>query len=333
MNEVGDILSWLIIALPVFITIIAIWRFIRDGSPVMRYVTDQSPVRFGLWAMLGAFVVWLTMYRLGAGTWEGYWGSLYVEFGGAIFDIVIFGVLLAGVTTWHERNREIKRLQEIIDDFKKWDSEEGRLRMAGAIRRLNQLGKHDIDLRGVLMSGFAFKQHEINNISKTVFWDGEWGTGSRNCSARLINVSFDDVNCTDVIFSPDSLFGGLLRNPESPMTLNDCSFVRANLTNVSFRGASLKWIIAGREMYDEWEDDDGLPRSMQIHYPPFDQADLNGASFADAILVNVDFRNALNIDLCDFTNATGLDKCFFDDGVKEQILAQYGLEASLIAKK
>ena len=51
----------------------------------------------------------------------------------------------------------------------------------------------------------------------------------------------------------------------------------------------------------------------QTYLPPFDGADLRGASFEDVYFQNADFRGALNIQDCSFSGAQGLTKCVFDD--------------------
>ncbi len=42
-------------------------------------------------------------------------------------DVLVFGVLIGVVIVRRDRRREIRSHVELIEDFKKWDSEEARL--------------------------------------------------------------------------------------------------------------------------------------------------------------------------------------------------------------
>ena len=115
-------------------------------------------------------------------------------------DIVVFGILLAFLTSMTERRREITRQMELIDDFKKWDSDEARHRIAGAIRRLNKLNRTAIDFSGIEISNFRFRWLEIRSIAGSTFYDGSWGTWSGKDQVTLTEVDFANVDCRDVIF-------------------------------------------------------------------------------------------------------------------------------------
>ena len=91
--------------------------------------------------------------------------GIYIEATGALMDIVVFGFVLALLALWTNRRRErslsITRQKELVDDFKKWDADEARHRIAGALRRLNHLGSTKIDFSGLELSDFSFGWHEI----------------------------------------------------------------------------------------------------------------------------------------------------------------------------
>ena len=82
-----------------------------------------------------------------------------------MFDIILFGVIIAFFMFLRDRRKAIERYQEEIDDFKKWDSEEARYRIAGAIRRLNRLGKTDIDFGGIKLRDFSLSHFLKSSIS------------------------------------------------------------------------------------------------------------------------------------------------------------------------
>ncbi len=251
--------------------------------------------------------------------------GLYIEATGAVMDIVVFGFILAGLTLWTTRSRErgleIARQKELIDDFRKWNVDEARFRIAGALRRLNRLHCTEIDFTGLELSEFSFGWHEIESIEGSTFYDGSWGTVSRKNKVSLERVDFAKVDCRNVVFSkfnPFSGFGMRIRFA----TFKDCDFREAQLQGATFRGAHLEWSDEPPEEMGTLEDLGGRDMAFrQTYWPPFDGADLKGASFNEVLFRNADLRGALNVQDCSFAGAEGLDECLFDDeDVKRWVL-------------
>lgn len=254
---------------------------------------------------------------------DGYWSGVFVEATGFFLDLVFFGIVLALIVHWRDKKLEGRRYQEEIQDFKHWDTEEGRLRIAGAIRRLGRLGKTDIDFRGIKLSDFSFKGNDIQSIRGSTFYDGEWGTLTSREEVSLKGIDFGFMDCSKVTFSRFNPFHGL-PSLSPPVKIVDCSFCEANLRDAVFRGAVLEWAEPPAEtIYEEVENSDGTTGLMQVLYPPFDGADLAGASFKEVHFQNADFRRAENLLEADFSGATGLKTCVFDnDEEKDQALAK-----------
>lgn len=253
-----------------------------------------------------------------------YSSGVLVEATGALFDVFIFGIILAYFARRLIKRQEIERQQEIINDFKKWKSQEGNLRIAGAIRRLIKLGKTDIDLRGIELKQFSFKHNDIKELSGSIFHDGSWGDSSSISTTVLEKVSFDDINLTEVQFCPHSPFGGLggLMKPQLTKLL-DCSFIKSTIAGASFSGAYLEWSAENPvELYVQVDEEvDGQPIYARGRYATFEDVDFEGVSFKYATFKNADFRNVYNLDKADFTGALGLDTCFFDDDeIKDKVL-------------
>lgn len=262
-----------------------------------------------------------TLYLAVPGLQDGFFNGVFVEFSGMLFDVVVFGILIALFVRATERRRGVQRQQEIIDDYKKWNSEEGRFRIAGAIRRLNRFGKTDIDFGGIEISDLSFRLHDIQSIRGSTFYDGTWGERGSRDNVTLERVDFSNVDCREVTFSRFNPLAGIAPNVVFA-SLVDCKFLEANLANTVFKGAHLEWTQAPPDELGIWHDDlDELPAFEQTHYPPFWRADLQGASFVDATFKNADFREAIGILECDFAGAKGLDTAIFDDDeVKKSVL-------------
>lgn len=112
----------------------AVQRWMRA---VQRWVADQvfkDAIAFSLIVLAVSVLVVGLMYRSYALWTDEFWKGVFIEFTGMIFDIAVFGVVIALYLRFRDRHQEVRRQQEIIDDFKKWGSDEARYRIAGAIR-------------------------------------------------------------------------------------------------------------------------------------------------------------------------------------------------------
>jgi hypothetical protein len=65
---------------------------------------------------------------------------------GSLFDIIILGFFVSLITTIQEKQKNIKRWKEEIDDYRGWDDKEATYRIVGNIKRLNNNNTFDLDL-------------------------------------------------------------------------------------------------------------------------------------------------------------------------------------------
>lgn len=249
--------------------------------------------------------------------------NLWVEFGGLTFDILFILVIFSLFENGRQNRESIERQKEIIGDYKFWDSEEARFRIAGALRRLNKRGIHAIDFSGAKLSDFTFSKNGIESIRGSNFFDGVWGDFFKDSRVKLQRVDFSFLDCRNVMFSPFDPLSGLVGGGLRHTHLTDCTFIQSKLQGASFKGAALKWTKAPPDdLYEYFEEEDGQYNgSSQIHYGPFDEADLSGASFVSVVFENADFRNAEGILKADFAGAKGLEQALFDtEQIKNEVL-------------
>ena len=288
-----------------------VWRYVGVAWQRMGEWADASVWFAALLGAVGA-TGWLVASRASGALGET-WQGVFIEAAGAVMDLVVFGVVIGVVVVRRDRWREVRSHQEQIDDYKKWDSEEARHRIAGAVRRLNRLGRTAIDFVGMETSRFSFRAHDIDSIAGSAFYAGAWGTAGSREKAVLREVDFSFVDCRDVVFSAYHPLGGLGMDLPRHAQFRDCQFVGADLRGATFKGALLEWTEKPplETGYGE-ETPEGVPAWIQEYYPPFYGADLSGTSFEDAAFRNADFRHAENLDKCKFAGATGLEYCKFD---------------------
>ena len=277
------------------------------------------PVKFGFYLSAGILVLTVTIAAIWSWRFPAALRDYYVEFVGLIFDVIFILVLLSLFEHRRRRAQDRKRQGEVIEDYKRWDSEEARVRLAGAIRRLNRLGISKLDLTGASLTDFEFSQQGIPDISGTTFYDGTWGDPLKQTEVRLTRVNFNWIRCRDVQFSAFDPLGGMFNRPSTFAKYADCTFMCADLTGASFNGAHLQWTDPppGSLYDDEGFDDNGAPISIKVRYGAFDEADLTGTSFENVHFDNADFRGALNIADANFSGAKGLATCVFDAAALE----------------
>lgn len=299
------------------------------NKPVCRCVCDKvyaewekGNLKSAVYLLLFCILVWSVWWALGW-AFSGFGSDYRVEFMGLVFDIIFILIVYSAFQRKALELETIKRHHETIEDYKKWDSEESRFRIAGALRRLNALKVTSFDFTGLVLSDFSFADHKIKNISKSKFYDGSWGEPFKPHGVRLSKVSFNWVNCEYVQFSPGNPLKAFINKSNLYAQFFDCSFEQAKLKGSSFNGAELCWSNKPLDdIYAHEEDPDTRePFSTQIHFGPFHDADLTDTSFQNAIFQNADFRGALNIASANFEGASGLDSCRFDfEALENEVL-------------
>lgn len=255
--------------------------------------------------------------------WIGHyeWADLWPELGGMSFDIFFILIVFAFFEHRRARSVEIERQRETIDDYKRWDAPEARLRIAGAIRRLNRKGITALNLSGAKLSDFRFAEMGIPSLVGSSFYDGSWGDPHHVGDVTLSRVEFSHVDCSDVCFSPYDPFEALSL-AFSHASFTDCTFTNATLTGARFNGAELAWSEAPPEsLYDYEEGEDGQSYSIPTGYGPFHDVSLEGVAFRAVKFKNADFRGATDIEKADFFRATGLEDALFYGDDKQAALA------------
>jgi uncharacterized protein YjbI with pentapeptide repeats len=242
--------------------------------------------------------------------------QLWSEMGGMTLDVLFILIIYEAFAQRRGRREAVERQLETIDDYKRWDAEEARLRIAGALRRLGRLGANKANFAGLRLSDFNFAEHGVPSLRGSTFYDGDWGSPLNDSMVRLTRVSFGHVDCTDVQFSPFDPFEAIdtLPTPRGRYaTLVDCTFVNTGLAGAVFNGAELSWTEAPPKSHFEFdEEDDSTPYSYRVSEGPFCQADLTGAQFRGCRLQHADFRDAENLRSADFFRAIGLETAAFD---------------------
>lgn len=199
----------------------------------LDYLTAK-PARFFLLAALiwGGLMCYLN-YKDGA---NFAWHDLLVEANGVVFDLLVFGVLLSAYEALREKKEKIERLNEEIDDFRGWDEKEAMYRIAGAIRRLNNLNKSTIQLSDCFLSSANLTHINLAgaNLSSAILENSQLYQANLS-SANLISTDFSFAKLREANIKMARLDYADLRNAD----LFGAEMVGANLFEANLERANL----------------------------------------------------------------------------------------------
>lgn len=284
---------------------------------LMHFATKTTfPFAIGLLLVCGSLTaVWGVLAKQS-------FNDLWSEMGGMTLDVLFVLIIYETFVRLGARRETIERQHEIIDDYKRWDAQEGRFRIAGALRRLNRLGVTAVDFAGIRLSDFDFAKHGISSLAGSSFYDGGWGEPLQESKISLTRVDFSHIDCTSVRFSPFDPFealegvGDSFKMPRSA-TLTDCEFIDTSLAGAVFNGAEMSWSTRSPSSHfvdtEEVIDGELRPSSLRETYGAFYGANLRGAQFRACRFHNADFRDASHLRDADFFRATGLETARFDN--------------------
>lgn len=265
------------------------------------YDTIKSPFRmtFFFLVLLSFFV-----YRLARSYYDReFFEGIIVEAHGVVFDVFIFGVLLLWLNSFGEKARKIQHYLDEIDDFSGWESHEASCRIAGNIKRLNELGDRELMINDAyLVKAMIFPSHHIKgkspqklNLRKSLFLNSnlnqsllasvdwrfaniEWCVFNK---AELMDVNFSEsqivqskfINCdlSGVKFDHGKFLGCNFSGAtfESGTSSGRTNFLNASFIECDFTGVKdldLKRLQQARTLYNSKFDQDIL-NDIKTHAP------------------------------------------------------------------
>jgi len=176
---------------------------VRKKTVLLKYKNNevvQSTVIFIFFAIIIFIITYFTI------NFE--WKDVLVEGYGFLLDMLVFGIFILWLNKKKERSLLIKSYENEIDDFRNWESDEAKHRIAGCIKRLNREGVTRIDCSFCFLKGV--------NLSKAELQVSDFS------GANLEGAILENVNFEEAIFFGTNLKG-------------------ANLNNVNFKGAGINY--------------------------------------------------------------------------------------------
>lgn len=188
---------------------------------------------------------------------RSFWENFLVEMHGIVFELSIVGVLIIWLDTKRNRNNDIERLKEDLEDYSNLDFPEINVKKLGHIKRLNQYGIKDLDVqnlvlndlnvKGVRAEGASLIALEVkggfitNSIFKLMKMRSSDFQRSRIKNTKfegcdLLKSKFVRSKCKGIDFS-----GSCLERADfTDADLLSATFKGCNVREVIFEGANLK---------------------------------------------------------------------------------------------
>ena len=163
--------------------------------------------------------------------------DILIEAHGLLFDIFVFGVLLAYLNKFLEKRQKTERYKEEIDDFRGWEEKEAKYRIVGNIKRLNKLGYGRINLSYCYLAHADLHQANLVRADMT-------GVDLSDADLRNADLSYSNLNganlngadLTNALLRGANLSNAILKNTN----LSRASLWRAKLIDAELSGAKLK---------------------------------------------------------------------------------------------
>jgi uncharacterized protein YjbI with pentapeptide repeats len=218
----------------------------------------------GTWPFLSGVVLPDTTWGLYS---KEFFEHLLAEAHGALFDLLVVGILVLWLERRHAQGKQVKELERTIADLRYYRGSDASYRTYGIIRKLVDLGRHAIDLPEGDMHELRVEALQLNgsNVRAVNF-----------SNSRLIRCEFVNCECDAVIFA-----GAELR---------ETRFTDVRLRRSKFQGAQLKGFDFS---------------SCVIENADFTNADLSSAIFRGVDCRGVSFKNA-NLRSANFKEAKNL---------------------------
>lgn len=232
-------------------------------SEIRRKISDLLFSNTAFFLIFFAVACWFILPRV----WSLYIqnpteteAGVLTELMGFLFDLLLFGVLLAFFEYLKGRRDTIKRYHEELDDYREWDADEAAYRNAGIVRRLNGLGITNIPLWGSNLNNAMLPQ--VNLKGSSLFRGSMW-------KAFCPDANLENTNLVSVNLAVADLTGASLVGAEVGSFSNwgDTNFTNAKLDFADLRkvkGLTVKHVCSAERLLDTQLDEELKEEALKV---------------------------------------------------------------------
>jgi BTB/POZ domain-containing protein KCTD9 len=232
------ILVCVVLAISDFIMIVCQKGCLPRLGKVRRWVyhlPSSHPVLLSFIIFIIVFIPVLTIALLinPDGLLEG----VVIEAFGMVFDLLVIGYFVFWLQRVGDRQKEIKRYQEELEDLRNWRSEESCYLSVRNIKRLNALGVSRLHLEGHYLVKAELSRFDLADADLI----GADLTDAMLIGTNLVRANLGCTNLTRAFLTEANLSGAtLIKTNLSGACLADVNLSGAVLRGTNLSGASLK---------------------------------------------------------------------------------------------
>ncbi|GEM_PF-850366 len=158
----------------------------------LKNASAQKPVKlvFYVFCITTIIVMSLSLPFYFEDLWH-FWGNVLIEIHGLLFELLIMGVFLLWLESLGHKQITITRYREEIEDYLGWNDDEATYRIVANIKRLNNYGISNINLKGAFLKGANLT--EINLQSANLL-----GSDLRGANLEKAQLKGADLRKADI---------------------------------------------------------------------------------------------------------------------------------------
>lgn len=162
---------------------------------------------------------------------ESFFEGVTIEAFGMLFDILVLGIIFNLFYNIRERNRDIQRYLEEIEDFRHWDEKEAMYRTVGNIKRLIKLGAKNLPLDYSYLEDAILSDLNLDGASL------RWANLKKAdlSGAKLNKANFEGTDLNGSNLQDAKLHSSIFQDA----ILNEANLQKAELNNAKFQEAVL----------------------------------------------------------------------------------------------
>jgi uncharacterized protein YjbI with pentapeptide repeats len=221
---------------------------------------------------------------------KDFWENFLVEMHGIVFELSIIGVLIIWLDSKRNKNSDIERLKEDLEDYSNLDFPEINVKKLGHIKRLNKHNIKDLNVQNLVLNGLNIK-------------------GIYAEKSRLIAFEVKEGFITNSVFKlmkmrSSNFQGTRIKNtPFECCDLLKSKFVRAKCKGINFSGSCLE-----RADFTDADLQSSIFKGCDVREVIFERANLKHAAFHESIHLtaailakaqNLDYVKVPEVIMCD----------------------------------
>jgi hypothetical protein len=302
---------------------------------INKLITSSIFISFIAFLIAGFVVYRLTITKVDSAYDKEFIREIFVEAHGMLFDILVIGTFIFAlhslVEKKREKNRNIQRWKEEIDDYREWESDEAAHRVAGIIKRLNKQNVTRIDLSVCFLRKANLRE---TNLEGTNLWIANL-EGAFLQLANLKGAYLNGTNLQGARMEGSNLEGAKLEGANLQVAnlittnLQGVWMEGSNLEGANLEGANLQAAnLIATNLQGAWMEDSNLEganlEGANLQAANLIATNLQGAYLKEANLQGACLRWAKGLTIEQFSEAKTLYKVMgLDSELKKQIKEKY----------